>query len=81
MRVASRPGTGARGCEVLPVPPLLREVILRLVDEPDPDRHQLYEEMYAAYVKAYEGLQSSGAFAALAAAIDWLSPLPPLWTV
>ncbi len=34
--------------------------------EPDPRRHELYEEMYAAYVKAYEGLQTSGAFAALA---------------
>lgn len=34
--------------------------------EPDPARHQLYEELYAAYVKAYEGLHSSGAFAALA---------------
>ena len=30
--------TGAGGCEVLPVPPLLREVILRMVDEADPDR-------------------------------------------
>lgn len=29
---------GARGCEVLPVPPLLRELILRMVDESDPDR-------------------------------------------
>jgi sugar (pentulose or hexulose) kinase len=34
--------------------------------EPDPQRHARYEELYQAYVAAYEGLQSSGAFAALA---------------
>jgi xylulokinase len=30
--------------------------------EPDPARHQRYEEMYDAYVNAYEGLTSSGTF-------------------
>ncbi len=34
--------------------------------EPDPQRHAQYEELYQAYVKAYEGLTASGAFAALA---------------
>jgi xylulokinase len=34
--------------------------------EPDPERHQVYEELYAAYARAYEGLQASGTFAALA---------------
>lgn len=35
-----RPGAqgGAQGCEVLPVAPLLREVILRMVEETDPAR-------------------------------------------
>ena len=35
--------------------------------EPDPSRHALYGELYAAYAKAYEGLHQSGAFTALAA--------------
>jgi xylulokinase len=34
--------------------------------EPDPDRHRRYEDLYAAYVKTYEGLSASGAFDALA---------------
>ena len=34
--------------------------------DPDPARHQRYEEMYQAYVKTYEGLSQSGAFDALA---------------
>lgn len=33
--------------------------------EPDPGRHQRYEEMYQAYTAAYEGLADSGAFARL----------------
>lgn len=35
--------------------------------EPDAARHARYTEMYRAYVKAYEGLNASGAFAAIAA--------------
>jgi xylulokinase len=35
--------------------------------EPDPSRRALYDELYAAYVKAYEGLHHGGAFAAVAA--------------
>ncbi len=35
--------------------------------EPDPDRHRLYNELYEAYVRAYQGLDQSGTFAALAA--------------
>lgn len=34
--------------------------------EPDLVNHQIYEEMYQAYVKAYEGLTTSGAFDKLA---------------
>lgn len=34
--------------------------------EPDPRRHELYTNLYEAYVKAYEGLDQSGTFAALA---------------
>lgn len=34
--------------------------------EPNLANHQVYEEMYAAYVKAYQGLHESGAFEALA---------------
>lgn len=34
--------------------------------EPDPQRHARYEELYVAYVKAYEGLARSGTLAALA---------------
>jgi xylulokinase len=34
--------------------------------EPDARRHACYERMYEAYVRAYEGLSSSGTFAALA---------------
>jgi xylulokinase len=34
--------------------------------EPDPQRHQCYEELYRAYVQTYEGLNGSGAFDALA---------------
>jgi len=34
--------------------------------EPDMERHKRYEQMYEAYVKAYEGLSSSGTFKALA---------------
>jgi xylulokinase len=34
--------------------------------EPDPERHERYEELYRAYVQTYEGLSSSGAFDALA---------------
>jgi xylulokinase len=34
--------------------------------EPNPANHKVYEEMYQAYVKAYEGLASSGAFDKLA---------------
>ncbi len=34
--------------------------------EPDPKRHQRYEDLYRAYVQAYEGLTNSGAFASLA---------------
>ena len=34
--------------------------------EPDPARHRRYEEMYDAYVKAYEGLAKSGCFDSLA---------------
>jgi xylulokinase len=30
--------------------------------EPDPARHRLYNELYQAFVKAYEGLHASGAF-------------------
>lgn len=33
--------------------------------EPSPGRHQLYSELYEAYVRAYHGLQESGTFAAL----------------
>jgi len=33
--------------------------------EPDPRRHERYEELYRAYVQAYDGLSSSGAFDAL----------------
>lgn len=33
---------------------------------PDPARHRLYSELYAAYVRAYQGLAHSGTFAALA---------------
>ncbi len=35
--------------------------------EPDMGCHQIYEELYEAYVKAYEGLNQGGAFAKLAA--------------
>jgi xylulokinase len=35
--------------------------------EPDPGRHRLYTDLYGAYVKAYDGLASGGAFEALAA--------------
>lgn len=34
--------------------------------EPDQQRHERYEELYRAYVQAYEGLSSSGAFDSLA---------------
>ncbi len=34
--------------------------------EPDPKRHQCYEDLYRVYVQAYEGLTTSGAFASLA---------------
>ena len=34
--------------------------------EPDPARHRLYEDLYQAYVKTYEGLAASGAFDMLA---------------
>ena len=34
--------------------------------EPDPQRHQRYEELYRAYVQTYEGLSSGGAFDSLA---------------
>lgn len=34
--------------------------------EPDPKRHQCYEDLYRAYVQACEGLANSGVFAALA---------------
>ncbi len=34
--------------------------------EPDPDRHQRYDELYHAYVRSYEGLNNSGAFESLA---------------
>ncbi len=34
--------------------------------DPDPGRHRLYSELYAAYVRAYQGLDQSGTFAALA---------------
>ena len=30
------------------------------------EHHRVYEDMYQAYVKAYEGLTSSGAFDTLA---------------
>ena len=35
--------------------------------DPDPVRHRLYGELYEAYVRAYQGLDQSGTFAALAA--------------
>ena len=34
--------------------------------EPDRQRHAQYSALYEAYVRAYEGLQQSGAFAQLA---------------
>lgn len=34
--------------------------------EPDAKRHQRYSELYQAYVRAYQGLQESGTFKALA---------------
>lgn len=34
--------------------------------DPDSSRHALYGELYQAYVKAYDGLQAGGAFAAIA---------------
>ena len=34
--------------------------------EPDPKRHQRYDDLYRAYVQAYEGLSNSGAFRSLA---------------
>jgi xylulokinase len=34
--------------------------------EPSPERCELYSDLYHAYVKAYEGLQRGGAFAAIA---------------
>ncbi len=34
--------------------------------EPNMENHKVYEEMYLAYVKAYEGLTNSGAFDQLA---------------
>jgi xylulokinase len=34
--------------------------------EPDPKRHERYEELYRAYVQTYEGLSSGGAFDCLA---------------
>jgi xylulokinase len=34
--------------------------------EPNMENHRLYEELYQAYVKAYEGLTGSGAFDKLA---------------
>jgi sugar (pentulose or hexulose) kinase len=34
--------------------------------EPDPQRHERYEELYRAYVQIYEGLSNSGAFDSLA---------------
>jgi len=34
--------------------------------QPDPARHRLYSDLYAAYVKAYQGLADTGAFNALA---------------
>jgi xylulokinase len=34
--------------------------------EPNMEHHKVYEEMYQAYVKAYEGLAGSGAFDQLA---------------
>jgi hypothetical protein len=34
--------------------------------QPDPARHRLYTDLYAAYVKAYDGLAGKGAFDALA---------------
>ena len=34
--------------------------------EPDPQRHQRYEELYRAYVQTYEGLSNGGAFDSLA---------------
>jgi xylulokinase len=35
--------------------------------EPNMDNHQIYEELYQAYVAAYEGLAQGGAFERLAA--------------
>ena len=34
--------------------------------EPDPDNHDLYEDLYGAFASAYRGLDQSGAFTALA---------------
>lgn len=34
--------------------------------EPNMDHHKIYEDMYAAYAKAYQGLNESGTFEALA---------------
>ncbi|NQT38887.1 MAG: hypothetical protein HQ581_15430 [Planctomycetes bacterium] len=34
--------------------------------DPDPQRHRRYEDLYRAYVQAYEGLNNSGAFDTLA---------------
>ena len=45
--------------------------------EPDPERHDRYEELYRAYVQTYEGLSSSGAFDALARVAARLLPDDP----
>ncbi|NQU21218.1 MAG: hypothetical protein HQ567_08045 [Candidatus Nealsonbacteria bacterium] len=44
------------------------DAMVRVATEiaPDPRRHQRYEEMYRAYVQAYEGLTASGTFETLA---------------
>lgn len=41
--------------------------------EPNPATHERYEEAYQAFVRAYQGLDSSGTFAALARIQDSLS--------
>ncbi len=44
------------------------EAIVRVGAEiqPDPGRHRMYDDLYAAYAKAYQGLADTGTFAALA---------------
>ncbi len=44
--------------------------------EPDPANHKVYDDMYQAYVMAYEGLSNCGAFARLAEIQARLSQLP-----